>query len=225
MAEGQDSQIAIWNLNNMLESTFAECNSNEAKFFLTGDNNFRYEIYPEYKANRRKIPKPEYLQLCKDFLVSDYGAEVSQGCEADDLIGIESSSADSEFIIVSIDKDLDQLSGWHWNPRKKIRYLVSPNDGLRFFYYQLLVGDTADGIKGAIGIGPKKAKKILDGPQSEEEILEACLPYYSCWEEIQMNANCLWLWRKENEKWSDRLSPALLSLKDGFFNNMLETGS
>jgi 5'-3' exonuclease len=72
--------------------------------------------------------------------------------------------------IVSIDKDLDQIPGEHYHPgirrqqvfiREPKFYTITPEQGLYFFYYQLLIGDGSDNIKGAPGIGPKKADKIL----------------------------------------------------------------
>lgn len=112
--------------------------------------------------------------------------------------------------IVSIDKDLNCIPGWHFNPgitrkgvviREPTRYLVSPKDALRFFYTQLLVGDTADGIKGAVGIGPKKAITILEGCETEWDYYQACLDHFSCEEELAQNAKCLYIWQKENDEW------------------------
>ena len=214
MAEGQSEQVARQNLNQMLEATIIELNTEEYICFCTGDTNFRKEIYPEYKANRKDAVKPQFLAACKEHLRKQWQAFESVGCEADDLVGIEAlRDPTRETIIVSIDKDLNTIPGWHFNPRKKERYLVSPRDALRFFYYQLLVGDAADNIKGAKGIGPKKAEKILDNAfeewvesaGTEEELstfyYNAVKDYYSCDEELMLNAKCVYIWHKENDEW------------------------
>ncbi len=211
--EENDEKLACWQVGEIIESTLAATNATVAKLFVTGKGNFRYSIYPEYKGNRIGKPRPRHLQACKEFLVKTYGATMSEGCEADDLISIEqhaNHAAGVESIIVSIDKDLDQVSGWHYHPgikrngtyiREPRRYLMSPGDSLRFFYYQLLVGDTADNIKGAPGIGPKKAESILDGCTTDRDYFDACVEYFSCEEELVQNARCLYLWQKEGEVW------------------------
>jgi DNA polymerase-1 len=198
------SQQARYNASDILNKLFAELNVQDYKLYLTGDTNFRYSIYPEYKAQRLKVPKPEFLQDVKDYLVDEYDAEVSEGCEADDRLGVDQHIYIEQGIdsrIVSIDKDLDQVIGNHYNPRHKREYIISPNDSIRFFYYQLLVGDAADNIKGAKGIGPKNAARILDGCVTEKEHYDAVQEYFSCDEELEVNAQVLWIWRKPNDKW------------------------
>jgi len=224
MAEGQDEQVAKWNTNAAIEKILAQWNIKDFQLFITGENNFRYKIYPEYKANRINTPRPTYLEVCKQHLVDEWGGLLSDGCEADDLLGIEQtkySEQGVESVIVSIDKDLDMIPGWHISPEivhKGIvvkpgrKYLVSPQDALYFFYYQLLVGDTTDGIKGVKGIGPKKAKVILNQVIEDQtwEGSASCLPeafyqtvleYYSCEEELDMNAQVLYIHRIPNDNW------------------------
>lgn len=202
MAEGLDESEARINVDKYLEDLLIDCNDFDYICYLTGDNNFRYKIYPEYKANRKDQPKPTYLPIARERLITSYNAIVSDGCEADDLVGIEHYKRGCEPTIVSVDKDLDQYVGWHYNPKKKIRYLVSPNDAIRFFYYQMLVGDTADNVHGCKGIGKVKATRYLDNCTTEEEMFSVCRELYSCDAEFEMNAKCLWLWREENGIWT-----------------------
>ena len=82
---------------------------------------------------------------------------------------------DEACILVSIDKDLDTVPGWHYNYDKKITYFVTPEEASYNFYYQLLVGDSSDNIKGAVGVGPAKAKKILSECKTELEMYQACI--------------------------------------------------
>ncbi len=201
MAEGLDESEARINVDKYLEDLLIDCNDFDYICYLTGDNNFRYKIYPEYKANRKDQPKPTYLPIARERLITSYNAIVSDGCEADDLVGIEHYKRGCEPTIVSVDKDLDQYVGWHYNPKKKIRYLVSPNDAIRFFYYQMLVGDTADNVKGVAGIGPKKAERALANCETEEEMFDTVRDLYGNDEEMLMNGRVLWLWQKENDIW------------------------
>jgi len=214
LAEGTSEQNARQVLNDLIQGTLIDLNTEEYMLFCTGDTNFRKEIYPEYKANRKDAVKPEHLAACKQHLRTEWKAYESINCEADDLVGIEAMRDPTrETIIVSVDKDLNTIPGWHYNPKKKERYLVSPRDALRFFYYQLLVGDSADNIKGAKGIGPKKAERILEtafedwidsaGTESELAVFyyNAVKDYFSCEEELMLNARCLYIHQKENDEW------------------------
>jgi 5'-3' exonuclease len=207
-------QAAEAKLDSMIESLLIDLNTEEYILFCTGPTNFRYAIFPEYKSARSKAPKPKYLQICKDRLRNHWKAVESVNCEADDLIGIEAMrDPNREVCIVSIDKDLNTIPGLHINPKTKARYYVSPRDALRFFYFQLLAGDSADGIKGAAGIGHVKANRILDSAYeewiaeagTEEELavyyFEAVQGYFSCHEELMLNARCLYIWQRENDEW------------------------
>lgn len=182
--------------------------------YLTGQENFRYQLYPEYKANRLDQPRPRHLRYLRDYLLS-LGAVLSDGCEADDLLGIAQTEAEEgSTIIVSLDKDLLMIPGEHYSweiggksstgkawVKEAVRQKVDHVQALRWFYTQVLTGDTADNIKGAAGIGKVKAARILDGLTTNEEMLEAVRGYFSCDEELEMTGGCLWIWRKENDIW------------------------
>jgi len=207
LAEGTSEQNARQVLNDLLMGTLVDLNTEEYIIFCTGDTNFRKEIYSEYKGNRVGVPKPTYLPACKEHLREHWNAIESVGCEADDLVGIEHYKNDCESIVVSIDKDLLQFQGLNFNPKTKVRRLISPMEGLKFFYTQLLQGDTADNIKGVPGIGKVKAERLLRDATTEEEMFTICRELYSCDEEMEMNAKCLWLWRKENDDVTERWKP------------------
>ena len=210
MAEGQAEAQAHWNAANSLDYLLARVNNPPFQLYLTGDTNFRYHIYPEYKANRKGTPRPTYLQSVKDFLGREYGAITAEGCEADDLCGIDQCSSEEETFIIHIDKDLDMIPGKHFSPeinrlgkvvREEREYYVSPIDAIRTFYTQLLVGDPGDNVKGAKGIGKVKAEKILEGLTDEKDLYEAVREYFSCDEELVLNGQVLWIWREVNGIW------------------------
>lgn len=214
ICEEVDENIAIWEFNNSMERLLEQVKPSSYKVFVSGNTNFRYSIYPEYKANRIGQPRPRHLQAVKDAAVRNWDAIASVNCEADDLLGIEQMSyiryGKEESCIASIDKDLNQIPGKHFHPGIKRKdvwlrephfYTITPDEALRFFYYQLLVGDTTDNIKGASGIGPKKAEKILAGCKTDWDYFQACLPYFSCLEELEQNAKCLYIWQNENDEW------------------------
>jgi 5'-3' exonuclease len=172
--------------------------------YLTGKGNFRFEIAKshEYKGNRKEVPKPTYLPLCRDYLVDSYQAIVSQGEEADDLISKAAASLDYHCVVASIDKDMLQLPCWHFNFGRNEWTKVSPEEGIKFFYTQILTGDRADNIVGLHGIGPKKAEKLLQDCHTEEDLWDAVVKAYDCdTDRVIENARLLWLRRYEGQIW------------------------
>lgn len=219
MAEQENEGLAKSNVDNGLDGLLRRLAEDEFELWVTGDTNFRHQIYPEYKANRLKTPRPRFLQACKKHLVENYGANVSEGCEADDMLGIEQTRLNAlgvDTLISSIDKDLDMIPGWHYSPeitrlgktvKEERRYVVSPKEAITFFYTQLLTGDPTDNIKGVKGIGKVGAIRLLAMGQDESSLFECVREAYGCDEELELNARCLWIWRKRQdnivERWEE----------------------
>lgn len=135
----------------------------ERKIFLSRGGSFREKEVPSYKQLREGVRRPEHLEACKDYLVKYHGAECMPGeFEADDLMAMEASKGEP-CVVCSLDKDLLQIPGHHFNWNKGEYTIVTEEEGWRHLFSQLLTGDTADGIPGIHGIGPKKAEKILKG--------------------------------------------------------------
>lgn len=127
--------------------------------------NFRKQVLPTYKLNRAHLVPPILLRDVKDYLATHYSTYQRPTLEADDVMGILSTSESivkGKKIIVSEDKDMQQIPGWLYNPRKdESPNYISKHDADYFHLRQTLTGDTVDGYKGCPGIGPKKAAKIL----------------------------------------------------------------
>ena len=60
--ESEDVGIAKWQVDQMLTRILSETQADSWKIYLSGENNFRYQIFPEYKANRKDQPKPRHLE-------------------------------------------------------------------------------------------------------------------------------------------------------------------
>lgn len=188
-------------MRRILEST----DSDSYIAVLTGDDNYRYEIYSEYKANRKGKPRPIYLEDARAYLITDWEAILTSGIEADDRLGIEQCSEEfGTTVICSIDKDLKQIPGYHFNWRKNEHDLVSPLDGIRCLYRQLLTGDTADNVPGVGRIGPVKSAKAINHLSSEIDMYKTCQHFYGPdrLEEMHRNAKLLYIWQKENDEWN-----------------------
>jgi len=184
-----------------VDNTYPDCFVDSWKLFLTGKTNFRYDVAVTavYKGNR-VAPKPTHLPALREHMIKEWGASVSDGQEADDDVAIAGTEYGEAGIMVSLDKDIDQVAGWHYNFVKKIGYHVSEEEGLFKLYCQVLTGDTADNIIGIRGIGPAKAKKILDDSADEYDMYCRCVEAYEDNEDrVIENARLLYLRRTKDE--------------------------
>ena len=186
--------------------------------WISGKSNFRYDIAKTvpYKGNRKDAVKPKHYDALREHLVKRHGAILTVGEEADDTVAIDSTKLLDECWIVHVDKDLDQLQGWHYNPVKDERYYVTEFEAYKSFCIQLLTGDRTDNIPGLQGIGPKKASKALASCKSEEELLASS---YAKYQELghttaffTEQAQLLWLRRYEGQIWQ---VPSKLQLSTG----------
>lgn len=203
--EQENEAIAQFRMEELVSRIIETTQADSYNLYLSAGrlDTFRAKLNPDYKANRTQ-PKPLHYAFLKQYLIDVWKAEVAVKEEADDLMGIEQSEFNKqllewnlgsgnlediskiqaeETIICSIDKDLKQIPGHHYNFVREEFDFVTPEQGLLFFYKQLLIGDTADNIKGVTGIGAVKAGKILDGllGAEEEEIFLAVQNTYRSW--------------------------------------------
>ena len=174
-----------------------KCQADELRIFISGTGNFRYSLYPDYKANRRNVPKPEHLGAVQQFLVRKWGAVFVDGMEADDAIGI-AATEDIDFTVCSIDKDLLQIPGNHFNFVKNEHRLVDPETAAYNLYSLMLIGDTSDNVRGVEGIGPVNARRILDGKSPEEQYM-VVQEYYEDENRFHLNHRLLSVLRSDEE--------------------------
>tara|TARA_R110000787_G_scaffold114006_1_gene223549 strand:- start:266 stop:988 length:723 start_codon:yes stop_codon:yes gene_type:complete len=142
-------------VNRIIEDS--GCNS--YTIYLTPKKNFRNKVRDDYKANRRGVAKPVHIDAIRTYLISAFKATVVQNMEADDALGLKQ---DPTTCIASIDKDLLMCEGRHYNFVKKEHTTTTPEQGTKFFYQQMLTGDTVDNIMGIKGIGKVKSVRLLD---------------------------------------------------------------
>ena len=188
----------------------------ERRCYLSRGGSFREKLNPLYKNNRAGIHRPEHLNFLKDYMTKKYGAICEYGkYEADDLLAMNQGE---NTICVSIDKDMLQFPGAHFNPVKNKYLIVTEEEGNRSLYRQLLTGDTADGIPGLKGVGPKTAEKLLSDTLEPYDMYCICLKEYlkkipkETGEDttqhgirvmgiIKTNMQMLYLLRSEDDKW------------------------
>lgn len=154
--------------------------------FSGGKKNFRYMIFPEYKANRKAMLIPDGLYDLKLKLCEQYSGIIHQDWEADDYVVYAKKSSPETYILCAVDKDvLNSLAGRHFNYyesgifKKDMHYIeTSPETARLWPYLQCITGDSSDGIEGVKGLGPKKAAAFLNEAWSDEELWEGVLRAY-----------------------------------------------
>lgn len=210
-AENDDFGIAVHRAEGLLDELLTKTGCTEYRAFLTGKDNFRKTIYPEYKANRT-APKPKHLEPLRQYALEKMGAELAPDTlEADDALGINQTD---DTIIVSLDKDLLMIPGKHFSWEIKGKGWTKPDTftdqtelgGIKLFFEQCLKGDTSDNIKGIEGIGPKKAQALLGNCNTEQALFNVVRNAYGNDEEFIMNASVLWIMRHEGDIWRDRFN-------------------
>lgn len=149
-------------------------------------NNFRHDMFPEYKANRKPAPEDLKLQIDPIYeLISTIGYDLVKvsGVEADDTIASIVKSAESkglDVVVASGDKDLMSLVSKKTSmldPKWKIikeqdvedKMGVIPSD---IFLLLSIVGDAADNVPGLPGAGPKTALKWINEYKTLDGIKE-----------------------------------------------------
>jgi len=203
-AENENLDVAIHRMETLLDHILTTTGADSYRAFLGSDTNFRKQIFAEYKANRT-TPKPKWFEECKEYSIKHFNAEIAkQGLEADDELGINQSE---NTIICSLDKDLLTVHGKHfqwaiqggaegkrWN-KPDTFHEISELQGWRNFYYQCLVGDSSDNIKGVVGVGKVGAEALLSICYEEKDMFDAVRDAYGNDEEFIMNASCLYILR------------------------------
>lgn len=224
--ENEPLDVCLYRIDDTMRIIKEACkNFLESNTYLTGTDNFRRKVCPDYKANRKDKIKPRWLKESRDYLISRHGAEVIDGAEADDALGWGQTD---NTIICTIDKDLLMIPGLHYNWVKEVFSEVTPISGYRHFYKQMLIGDPSDNVVGIYGLGPVKAGKMLD-PFIDPYVMYQTVrqAYGSDHKRFLKNANLLWIMRKPGEMWQDAHPTLYKELQDDIGTeekNVVETG-
>lgn len=160
--------------------------------------NFRVDlaVSKPYKG-QRKSEKPFHRDNLRAYMLDKYDTVVANGMEADDLLAVHQTLAPPlSTIICTRDKDLRMVQGMHYGwpcgaqrqfgPRQvdEIGELSMPTPtkivgtGLKFFYSQLITGDSVDNIPGLPRGGPSLAFKLLDDAEDEQTMYERVTAKY-----------------------------------------------
>lgn len=177
--EGEWLAVGMEFISSYIGMLRSKTATQKAVFALTlGRESFRFQIFPEYKPMKSRGPRPKFLAPLKKFLIENYNNVV--GCtliEADDYVVWLAKQQKS--LLCSVDKDvLNALPGGNWDYKKNEIRHISKSFAMFWPYFQCLTGDTADGIKGAAGIGPKKALQYVNEDMDEKALWAGVLEGY-----------------------------------------------
>ncbi len=178
---------AVFGFTNMLLKMLNDYHAPYiAVIFDAARENFRNEIYPDYKANRDDTPEdliPQFPLIRRATEAFDIPAIELEGYEADDLIAAYAKLATAQgkkVVIVSSDKDLmqlvsddvrmlDPMKGGFIGPDEVVeKFGVTPD---KVVDVQALAGDATDNVPGVPGIGVKTAAQLINEYGSLEELL------------------------------------------------------
>jgi len=188
-------------------------------FTMSGTPKYRDQFLNKvkYKENRKgSAVTPAWVPEIQNELITFSNSvfcEPSLG-EADDFISILAHQHNSVVVgslftfVVGEDKDLDTIPCNRIN-KNGLRY-VHPTTAEHNFYKQVLMGDSADNVKGLPGIGARKANHILDGnwgTEAYERVLKAYLEAHNYDEEeacayLYETANLLYLRKDFDDYWN-----------------------
>lgn len=163
---------------DMIASLSEDLSADRIILALTDAENWRKSVMPTYKFHRKSVRKPVCFHALREYLTESYEVFQRPTLEGDDVLGILATHpklVPGEKIIVSIDKDMKTVPGYHLNDMKardrieegEISTLeeaiveVSEAEATYWHLFQTLTGDTTDGYKGCPGYGPVTAKKLL----------------------------------------------------------------
>lgn len=149
-------------------------------------DNFRHQIYKEYKATRERMPDNLRSQIpLIEELVQKMGFPIVEiaNCEADDVIATLATQLgtdnENDIFILSWDKDLFSLTTQNVKIYDTMKNKIYDDVGacekfeVRAPYiidYLAIVWDTADNIPWVAWFGPKKAVELINTYGTVEEI-------------------------------------------------------
>lgn len=155
-------------LNDMIFGLQEVLGADRVILALTDPVNWRLSVLPTYKGNRAGKRKPMLIPALRRWITEDPDFEVFQrpNLEGDDVLGILATHkhlVKGEKVIVSLDKDMKTIPGFHYNQGKPDQQIfeVTPAEADDWHMIQTLAGDQTDGYSGCPGLGLAKATRAV----------------------------------------------------------------
>lgn len=178
--EGEDDDSCLYTLHSDLdearltldasiETLKEKTGADRVILALTDKHNWRVDVLPSYKGNRKAVRRPLVLADLRQYARDTYECWERPGLEGDDILGIlatNDKTVPGEKVIVTIDKDLRTIPGVHLNSNKLHEgfFEVTEEEADHFHLLQGIAGDITDGYTGCPGVGMKVAEEFLAEP-------------------------------------------------------------
>lgn len=155
------------NIDSYIKKILDLTNATHYILFVTVGKCFRYQIYPDYKGNRKYLDRSEHFFMMKDYLIEHYKAYYNDNYEADDLCNVTMLRLNKEnngdfAYICSPDKDLLNLVGTAFDYKNFVWINTNPEEAEKQFWVDMIKGQSVDFIKGIPKKGEVFANKLLD---------------------------------------------------------------
>lgn len=204
-------------------------NAKEVRAYITPSDNFKcgrfllptVKPYQGQRATREELPlkaplKAHLIANPHEYAVQGIEIIFDYQAEADDRIIEDSIEFGERGLVSSFDKDMNLCRGPKWNPELGtidtiddaygwIEYDKSRGKiighGVKFWYAQMLMGDSADFVAGLTkyegkNVGPSKAFQLLKDIHTERDAAVLVVEAYAAINQnVLAEAECLWLRR------------------------------
>lgn len=192
---------------------------------FTGSKNFRKDVSPSYKLNRKGKRKPVGYKQLREWAMDEGLTNEAKGrailwdnLEADDVVGILASEPNPKNprVIYSVDKDLENVAGVHFKIDKKDDFVhplfltITPKESYKNFLKQCLMGDQTDGYIGVRGYGEVKSNRLIEqnpnwrtvlntyisaGMTEDDAVQTARLAHILHWDDYNISEGKIRLWQ------------------------------
>lgn len=233
---GHPEYMGMHALNKEIEKIRSAASSwaYDIKFIIHKEGNHRNEIatIATYKGNRKE--KPIFTPQIKEHAIKKLGdkAILAVGEESDDVVAqylhkeymrVGERKEHFNVVLGHVDKDIDQCVGWHYNFDKNVIYWVDKLQAAKQFYFQCIMGDASDNIKGIVelpkevkkqygiwtgkGVGEKSAQKLLEDCDTPQKMLQRVVDLYKIqypdnwFDVLQENCRLLYLKRTPDDNY------------------------
>lgn len=148
---------------SMVDNIIAKTGATDVTLVWSSSDNWRMDVYPEYKSNRKATRKPLVLKAIREWASKKYFSVSTPKLEGDDVIGMLATDPklSGKYVICTIDKDMKTIPGAHYNFGTDEFFEINNHEADKWHMFQTLTGDATDGYPGCSGIGKVKAEKIL----------------------------------------------------------------
>jgi hypothetical protein len=210
-SEDTSQAQARLNLNSFLRACRESSGSESVRVLVTGrgsNKGYRYAVArtKPYQGTRSSGRRPYNWEFLREVIEGgfnpDFPVEITNGAEADDLFGKYAVILGWMNVVhLTQDKDMRMLPGLHMDWKERTFCTVEPDTwelihngktyGRKWFWLQMLHGDTADNIPGLPKYitpagkpalcGEVTAGKLLDGTTCEADARSRVFGLYAAW--------------------------------------------